>query len=293
MSFLSLFTHANNRAIRRTTGSWIVTLLTGSAVLLTVGTATAADTHTTSAGDQSIATVNGVPVPQSREQLALEQARVHGAADTPALRQAITENLISGELLVQAAEREKLDADPRVAQQIDMSRRTILIAAYQAKFLNDHPIDDRALHDAYDEMVAKSGTTEYHVQHILAANEAQAQAVITRLNQGANFTDVARESLDAGSKDHGGDLGWNSPNAYPQPFADAIRQLKKGQYTHKPVQTKFGWHVILLDETRPLVVPPFEQIKDKLRDALAKEAIGRQVAALRKTASVTVTPDTK
>ena len=85
-----------------------------------------------------------------------------------------------------------------------------------------------------------------------------------RLEKGDKFEDVAKkESMDS-SKDNGGDLGWFTPDRMVKPFAEAVVAMKPGDYTHKPVQTQYGWHVIQLVDTRPLSPPPFDQVKQRL-----------------------------
>ena len=66
-----------------------------------------------------------------------------------------------------------------------------------------------------------------------------------------------RLSMDS-SKDNGGDLGWFTPDKMVKPFSEAVLSLKPGEYTHKPIQTQYGWHVIELVETREN--PSIEQV---------------------------------
>src|SRR5258708_1047649 len=95
----------------------------------------------------------------------------------------------------------------------------------------------------------------------MVATEPFAQKVVERLQKGEKFEDVAKhESMDS-SKDNGGDLGWFTPDKMVKPFSEAVLSLKPGEYTHKPVQTQYGWHVIELVETRDLHPPPSDNIR--------------------------------
>ncbi|MGB8240314.1 MAG: peptidylprolyl isomerase, partial [Azonexus sp.] len=98
--------------------------------------------------------------------------------------------------------------------------------------------------------------------------------------------ELAKQSKDPGSKDNGGDLGWNSPNAYAKPFSEALVKLKKGELTKTPVKTDFGYHVIFLEDTRPLTPPPFEQIKPQLQQRAQQQQIEQLVRKLRESAKV-------
>ena len=127
---------------------------------------------------------------------------------------------------------------------------------------------DSELRAEYEKQIASLPGTEYHAHHILVATQPFAQRVIDRLAKGEKFDDVAKkESMDS-SKDSGGDLGWFTPDHMEKPFADAVVALKPGEYTHTPVQTRFGWHVIELVETRPLQPPPFDQVKARVAQIL-------------------------
>ena len=71
---------------------------------------------------------------------------------------------------------------------------------------------------------------EYHARHILVASKDQAEQVIKKLKSGAKFEDVAKaQSTDTGSKNNGGDLGWFTTSRMVKPFADAVKNLKKGE----------------------------------------------------------------
>ncbi len=126
---------------------------------------------------------------------------------------------------------------------------------------------------------------EYHARHILVATEAFAGKIVAELEKGAKFDDVAkRESMD--SKENGGDLGWFTPDRMVKPFADAVVALKPGEYTHAPVQTQFGWHIIKLEETRDLAAPPYENVKQRVEQMVQAKKFKSYVDDLMKTAKV-------
>ncbi len=104
----------------------------------------------------------------------------------------------------------------------------------------------------YDKQKASVGGKEYRVRHILVETQSDAVGIIEQLKKGAKFEELAKKSMDIGSVANGGDLGWEAPDAYVKPFAEAILKLKKGEVTEAPVQTPFGWHVIRLDDVRDI-----------------------------------------
>ena len=121
----------------------------------------------------------------------------------------------------------------------------------EERYLKDKKPTEQELHAEYETQVAHLPKSEYHAGTFCVATEPFAQKVVERLEKGEKFEDIAKqESMDS-SKDNGGDLGWFTPDRMVKPFADAVRALKPGEYTHKPVQTQYGWHVIQLVDTRP------------------------------------------
>ena len=145
-----------------------------------------------------------------------------------------------------------------------LTRLNVLQQAMAEKYLKDKKPTEQELRAEYENQVATLPKLEYHARHILVATEPFATSVVQRLEKGDKFEDVAKkESMDS-SKDNGGDLGWFTPDRMVKPFADAVVALKPGDYTHKPVQTQYGWHVIQLVDTRPLSPPPFDQVKQRL-----------------------------
>ena len=130
------------------------------------------------------------------------------------------------------------------------------------------------------------GTPEYKSRHILVKTEEEAVAIIANLKKGAKFEELAKQSLDPGSKDNGGVLDWSSPSNFVKPFSDALVSLSKGKYTETPVKSEFGYHVILLDDSRPLNVPKFEDVKPRLQQQAQSQQINKMVADLRAKAKI-------
>ena len=98
--------------------------------------------------------------------------------------------------------------------------------------------------------------------------------------------DLAKNSKDAGSAANGGDLDWGTPSNFPKPFADAFAGLQKGQITEKPLQTPNGWHVIKVDDIRPVKLPTLEEAKPQISDALIQKKLQAYQEELVKKAKV-------
>jgi peptidyl-prolyl cis-trans isomerase C len=233
-----------------------------------------------------VATVNGVAISQTAANAFVAEQEAQGAPDSPELKNAVREELIRRELLLQEAKKMGLDKKPNVAAQADLARQAIFIRAFVQDFVKKHPISDEQIKAAYDRMKSQMGSTEYKVRHILVEKEDDAKTIIASLKKGGKFDELAKQSKDPGSRDKGGDLGWSSTASYVKPFGDAVTGLGKGKYTETPVKTDFGYHVILLEDSRPLTPPPFDQVKQQIAQRLQQEQIQKFVTDLRAKAKI-------
>ena len=199
-----------------------------------------------------IATVNGVPVPQSRADYLVQQQTSRGAADNEQMRSMVRDELVNRELLMQEAQKTGVAKQAEVQTQLDMARQEIIVSAYLRDWVRKHPITDAEVQQEYDKAKAQHGDKEYKVRHILVETEDEAKTLIAQLKKGGKFDELAtKNSKDPGSAQRGGDLDWNVPATYDKQFSDAMVKLEKGKYTETPVRTRFGFHIIQLDDVRP------------------------------------------
>ena len=238
------------------------------------------------AAGNAFVTVNGVAVSQALADVFIAEQKAQGAPDTPELKNAVREELVRRELLIQEAKKAGIDKKPDVAAQADAARQAFFVRAYIQEFIKKNPTSDDQLKAEYDKIKAQMGTTEYKSRHILVKGEEDATAIIANLKKGAKFEELAKQSIDPGSKDNGGDLGWSSPSNFVKPFSDALTGLSKGKYTETPVKSEFGYHVILLEDSRPLNAPAFDEVKPRLLQQIQSQQINKMVEALRVKAKV-------
>ncbi len=244
--------------------------------------------------DKTAATVNGVVISQERVEMSVKGAITQGQTDTPDLRKAILDELISREVVAQEAVKNGLNKSPEVIQQFDdvakqleFAKQTILVNAYAQDYLKKNPITEEQVKQAYQTIKTQfTGEKEYQISHILVETPEDAQAIIAQLGKKAKFETLATKSIDPRSAQNGGLLGWAILKKIPEPFANALLNLKKGQYTKQPVQTKDGWHVIKLNDMRDLKVPEYEELKPQLEQRLQQQAIQKAIGALRSTAKI-------
>ena len=184
------------------------------------------------------------------------------------------------------AKKAGIDKKADIAAQAEAMRQSIIIRAFVQDYAKKHPISDAQLKSQYDAIKAQLGSTEYKARHILVKEEAEATAVIDNLKKGAKFEELAKQSIDPGSKENGGELDWAAASNYVKPFAEALAALAKGKYTESPVKSDFGYHVIMLDDTRPTSFPPFDEVKPRLLQQAQTQQITKMVDSLRAKAKV-------
>jgi peptidyl-prolyl cis-trans isomerase C len=225
-------------------------------------------TSGTLASDNSpaVATVNGAPITRNFYDFYIKGVTGgKSPADLTADQRGLAlDNLIRAQVVAEQAVKEGLDKSGDTAFMLELARLNVLEQAVQDRYLKDRQPTDQELRAEYETQLAAMPKTEYHARHILVATEPFAQKIIERLDKGEKFDALAKsESMDA-SKNNGGDLGWFTPARMVPEFAGAVMALKPGEYTHKPVQTQYGWHVIQLLETREVTPPPFDQVRQRL-----------------------------
>ncbi len=220
--------------------------------------------------------------PQAQFDTLLKQRIQQGQPDTPELRSSVREELNTRELLAREAKKQGLEKNADVKNQMDLASQTVLVSAFVADWIKKNPIPEADLRKEYDAIKTQIGDKEYHVRHILVEKDDEAKDIIVQLQKGAKFEDLAKaRSKDPGSKDKGGDLDWNAPAGFVKPFSDAMVALPKGKFSAQPVQTQFGYHVILVEDVREAKVPPFDEVKPQLQQRMQAAFLDKYFKELR------------
>jgi peptidyl-prolyl cis-trans isomerase C len=227
------------------------------------------------AGDKQLYT-------QAQYDVLLKERLAQGGQDTPEVRNAVKEELNTRELLAREAKKQGLQNTPDVKTQMDLASQTVLVRAYVTDWVKKNPVPEADLKKEYDTIKGQIGDKEYKVRHILVDKEDDAKAIITELQKGAKFDELAKaRSKDPGSKDKGGDLDWNAPANFVKPFGDAMKSTPKGKFTPQPVQTQFGWHVIEVEDVRDAKVPGYDEVKPQLQQRLQAQWLDKYFKDLR------------
>src|SRR5580692_6323975 len=234
------------------------------------------------AGPPSVAIVDGTPISRDAFDDYLK-GLLRGKPITDVTadeKNQVLDQMINMQLIAAQAEKDGLDKDPEVATRIALLRTQILADAAAQKYVKANEPTDAELQTAYDSAADK---TEYHASHILVPTKEKAEQIIKKLKGGAKFEDLAKTESTDNSKANGGDLGWFTTAKMVKPFGDAVKGLKKGDFTAEPVQTQYGWHIIKLMDTRDA---PFDQMKTQLSNPIMQKKFQAYIDGLKKNAKI-------
>ena len=234
------------------------------------------------ASADTVMTVNGVAIDSSVMNMYLE-SRIQRPADqaTPEEREVVTQELKDIYLLTTQPNAKAVADDERVKAQIELQSRAVLAQAVAADFFTNNPATEEEILEAYEEQVSAAPNLQFKARHILVDTQAAALELITELDDGADFAELATEHSTGPSGPAGGDLGWFAPDQMVPEFSVAVAALDDGQYTNEPVQTQFGWHVILREESRPNQPPTLDSIREALQQRVEQSKFQAYIEGLR------------
>jgi peptidyl-prolyl cis-trans isomerase C len=258
----------------RITGTRLAAIVSAAAALLFTGSLWA----------QTVATVNGIEVSSEVFDIYLESRLQKPAAEATAeQRTTLLDELKDIYLLTTQPRAEALSQTPRTRAQIELQRRGILAQAVAADFLASNAANEDEITSAYKEQIALAPPLEFKARHILVESQSQALGLVTELEGGADFAELAKDKSTGPSGPNGGDLGWFAPNQMVAPFSQAVAMLADGAFTKTPVQTQFGWHVILREDSREAQPPTLESVRDVVKQRVEQEKLQKYLENLRAT----------
>ena len=220
--------------------------------------------------------VNGQPITQNHITLMSANFTPDKTVPGPEAKAAARSELITEELLAQEARKEGIDKNPEVADQLAFEDRAILSRAYLENYFAKNPITEESLKSTYEWNRANGKIVEYKVRQILVPTADQARELIDKLNKGEDFVALAKVyTQDPGGQNNGGDLGWFRPDIFiDHRFSDEVVSLKKGEYNKTPLRTRFGWHIVKIEDgPRPVQNPqPYDALDDNSKQAIRQKA---------------------
>jgi peptidyl-prolyl cis-trans isomerase C len=260
----------------RSRGTRIAAISVFAAFALTAGASSA----------ETIFSVNGVGVDSAVVDVYFE-SRLGGqdGQPTPDQREALMAELRDIYILSTQESAMSIAEEPRIAAQIELQKRGILAQAVAGRYIESVTVSEEEILAEYGEQVKLAPPLQFKARHILVPTQGEAIDIIGQLDDGANFEELAKEKSTGPSGPNGGDLGWFSPNQMVAPFSNAVQEMNNGSYSKQPVQTQFGWHVILREESRESEPPTLESVKDRIKTAVQQKKFQAHLQSLRAAAT--------
>ncbi len=240
-------------------------------------------------GDESVATINGEPVYAAVFD-GYSIARLQKSADdlSDEERDVLMEELIQFELMARAADAAGLTQEWDVAVGLEIQRLQAVSRAMATQHLEENAISESELQIAYEQNIERLSGLQYKARHILVAEETEASEIITELEGGADFQELAIGRSTGPTGPDGGDLGWFSADTMVAPFSAAVSEMEVGTFSEEPVQTRFGWHVILLEDVADQQPPGLEAVRADLTVLVEQRKIEEYLNALRDEAEIVI-----
>ena len=227
-------------------------------------------------------TVNGTPVDRAVVDLYIEsRTQAPASAASAEDRQALIRELTDIYLLSTGESATAAESNPRIAAQIELQRRSLIAQTVAMEFLQGVTVTEEEIQEEYMTQALLAPPQQFKTRHILVESQGKAIDLIAQLDDGAEFAQLAIDHSDGPSGPGGGELDWFSPHEMVEPFSDAVAALEDGAYTKEPVQTEFGWHVILREESRDVEPPTLEGSRDKIRQELQQRRFQVHLEELR------------
>jgi len=229
-----------------------------------------------------VSTINGAEISDDVFNLFYEMRMQKPATQvTPEERTTVLELLEDIYLLSTQPEADDLTKNARVNAQIELQTRSILAQAVAGNFLEKNTASDEEILAEYSDQMNANPALEYKARHILVETQGEAIGLISELDGGADFSELAKSKSTGPSGPNGGDLGWFGPNQMVAPFSAAVASLEDGAYSKSPVQTQFGWHVILREESRQSTPPTLESVRDVVKQRIEQKKLQDYLVKLR------------
>lgn len=193
---------------------------------------------------------------------------------------------ILDQMIQQEALRQSVgEPDLALKTQVENELRAIYAGA-ALQMLSEKSVSEEAIQALYDETFAGAEPgREYRAAHILVETEEEAKALLVELEAGVDFADLARQKSTGPSGPSGGDLGWFGKGTMVKAFEEAVVKMDVDTVS-APVETRFGWHVIKLIETRIQDVPSLDEVRQDLEDQLRDKGMQEGVESITESAKV-------
>ena len=188
----------------------------------------------------------------------------------PEIYPRVVNELINQYLITKQAYNEKLDLDQKVINLVKKSQDKILAKYWLNNYIKNETKEEKIKTFYNNYLKSFQKYKEANASHILVKNNEEARAIIKKINNKAKFSELAKTHSTGPSGKNGGNLGWFGPGQMVKEFEQATFSLEKGEISQEPVKTKFGFHIIKLNDIRDAKPKKLEEIKQNIIDKITK-----------------------
>ena len=191
----------------------------------------------------------------------------------PNIRDNVLRGVATEQLIYKKALSSGVEETPEFKAKLEQVKQKIITQSFLEKEANAR-VTDADIQKRLDEENAKlKDKKQAHARHILVKSKEEAQDALKKIKAGGSFEELAKKlSVDTGSGAKGGDLGFFTADAMVPEFSKAVFAMKVGQISD-PVETSFGWHIIKLEEVKPVPLLTYEAAKESIGNELKTKAL--------------------
>ena len=200
----------------------------------------------------------------------------------------VINELINKHLITKRAYSEKLDLDQNVINLIKKNKDNILAKYWLNNFIKNETSEENVKNFYNNYVKSFQKYTEINASHILVKTKNEAVSIINKLNNKSQFSELAREYSIGPSAKNSGNLGWFGPGQMVKEFEKAAFLLEKGNISQKPIKTKFGFHVIKLNDIRNAKPKKLNEIKNNIIEKITKISLSNLENKIRKNEKVVI-----
>ncbi len=200
----------------------------------------------------------------------------------------IVNELINEHLIIKQAYKDKLDQQKEIIEILKKNKDQIMAKYWLNNFITNNTSEEK-IQNFYKKYLKNFKTfKEFNASHILVKEEDEALQIIEKLKIKSEFSKLAKTYSIGPSKKNGGNLGWFRSGQMVKEFEESVLKLKKGKITKKPVKTKFGYHIIMLNDVRDSQPKKINDIKQQIVKRIKQNSLSNLEKQLRKNKSIKI-----
>jgi peptidyl-prolyl cis-trans isomerase C len=232
---------------------------------------------------ETLLSINGQPISKTVYAVYFQDRTRNApeAKNSPEVQMNVLNELANVIIAAQDAEKKGIDKRPEVSATLELMRANLLAQTVIKEHADSISPSEEEIKTFYAAEYAQKTELEYKARHILVEKEEEAKSLIEKLDGGADFAELAKAHSTGPTGSNGGDLGWFDANQMVKPFSDAVTALEKGSYSKQPVQTQFGWHVILLEDSKKVEPPSLDAARPEIISNMQKKALTDYMQGMR------------